>query len=175
MAEGLIRCPEDDPNRCQGATAFGQCDKLSVEGSDRCKIHQGSIARKNKEIVNGYMLTKWQSRLDRLADANGIRSLRSEIGMLKMTLEAVVGRCNTDDELIESSSKIMSLVEKIEKVVLSCNRLERTTGMMMDKTQALQIAGNICTIIGEHVSDADTIEAISEAIITQVLNVEFVE
>ena len=175
MADGIKNCPADDPNRCQGATAVGQCTKLSVEGKDRCPMHQGAISRINKDLINGYQLTKWEARLSRLADTNGVRSLRSEIGILKMTLESVVQRCNTDEDLIEQSNKMMALVEKIEKVVLSCNRLEKTTGMMLDKSAALQIAGNICSIIGDHIDDPEVIERITTQIIEQVLNIENVE
>ena len=175
MAEGLIVCAPDDPNRCQSVTAFGQCTKLSLEGATDCQMHINRQSVRNKDLINGYHLTKWQARLDRLADANGVRSLRTEIGVLKMTLESVLQRCQSDEDLIEYSNKIMALTEKIEKVVLSCSRLERTTGMMLDKTAALQIAGNICTIIGNHVDDPVAIEAITTQIIEQVLNIENVE
>ena len=174
MADGIEICAPDDPNRCQGVTAFGQCNKLSIPGRDRCPMHDGAKAIKNKKEVSGYQLTKWRGRLDRLADTNGVRSLRDEIGILKMTLEALVQRCQTDDDLIEKASAFGELIMKIEKVVLSCHRLEKTTGMMLDKTAALQIAANICQIIGEEVEDEDQIVRITDRIITQVLNVETV-
>lgn len=175
MADGIQICEPDDPNRCQGATAFGQCNKLSVPGSDRCPMHNSATTFKNKKIISGYQLTKWRSRLDRLADTNGVRSLRDEIGILKMTLESLANRCNDDEDLITNASGLTHLVEKIEKVVLSCHRLEKTTGMMLDKTAALQIAANICEIIGSELTDPKVIESITDKIITQVLNIETIQ
>jgi hypothetical protein len=135
-------------------------------------MHAGADSYKNKSAVTGYQLAKWRARLDRLTDSNGVRSLRDEIGVLKMTLEALVNRCQDDNDLIMNQSAFGDLVARIEKVVLSCHRLEKTTGMMLDKTAALQIASNICNIIGEEVSDPDQIARITDKIITQVLNIE---
>ena len=172
MADGIKICPPDDPNRCQGSTAFGQCNKYAIEGTDRCPMHSGAKAIKDRNAVSGYQLTKWRNRLDRLASTEGVRSLRDEIGILKMTLEALANRCNDDDDLIEKASGLTHLVEKIEKVVLSCHRLEKTTGMMLDKTAALQIAANICDIVAEEITDPGQIERITDKIIERVLNVE---
>jgi hypothetical protein len=174
MADNIKICAPDDPNRCQGVTAFGQCNKLSIEGRERCPMHDGAKSIKDRKEIQGYQIAKWQVRLDRLAGAESVRSLRTEIGVLKMTLEALLNRCHDEDDLIEKESAFSNLIMKIEKIVVSCSRLERTTGMMLDKTAALQIAANICNIIGEELSDPAQIERITDKIINQVLNVETV-
>lgn len=177
MAVDILQtCEPEDPRRCQAVTGKGQCKFLSLEGNTVCRIHVSSHARaENKKHAEVYQLTKWRDRLSRLTDESGIKSLRDEIGILRMTLESVVQKCQTDEDLIINATQIGDLVSRVEKLVISCARLEKQTGMMLDKTTALQIAGNIVSIIGEHVTDPIIIDNISDAIIEKVLNVEYVE
>lgn len=174
MADDIERCAVDDPNRCQGANKFGQCGCLAMPGTEFCKMHSGAQAKKDQKQIHGFLVNVWEARLRGLTDDTGVRSLRMEVGVLKLLLETLINRCQTPDDLLEHRSKFEDLTGKIEKVVLSCNRLEKSTGMMMDKSQALHIAGSIVSIISEHVKDQDTVSIIADEIIKQVLNVEVV-
>src|SRR2546421_361414 len=82
-------------------------------------------------------IAKWQTRLDEFADNDKIKSLREEIGVLRILLEETMSRCHDTNELLLYSNKISELVIKIEKVVASCHRLENATGMLLDKSAAL--------------------------------------
>ncbi len=179
MEKGEVIRIEDpaDPERCQGSRRGQQCVFKMIPGNPakRCPVcisaHAGKIDR---DSIYQFNLTQWRDRLSRLSDDAGIKSLRDEIGILRMALEAVINRCTTDDDLILQSNKIGDLATKIEHVLVSCNKLEKTTGMMMDKTTALNMAGTIVEIISQNVTDPDIVEKISNEIIEKVLNVEYV-
>ena len=69
-------------------------------------------------------------------------------------------------ELILYSSKISDLVTKIEKTVVSADKLEQRLGLVMDRTQALMFVGNIINILQKHIQDPAKIEAVSNEMIT---------
>jgi hypothetical protein len=72
------------------------------------------------------------------------------------------------------SNKISDLVIKIEKLVSSCHRLERSTGQLLDKTAIIQVAGMFSEVIGEYVSE-DIQAEISQRLIDIVQEVEMAD
>ncbi len=174
--KNIVKCAEDDPNRCKGSTKFGQCTHVATSSLGLCPIHaSGHKKFDDRKRAETYQLTKWRANLNRMVDDAGIKSLREEIGLLRMVLETLINQCHEESDLIVHASQIGDLISKVEHVVLSCNRLEKQTGMMLDKSAALQIAGNVVSIIGEHVSDPDVIEKIADEIIEKILNIEYIE
>ncbi|MDE1971204.1 MAG: hypothetical protein KGI50_06560 [Patescibacteria group bacterium] len=161
----------DDPRRCQGIRDGRQCLQRALEGRTKCAVCQ----RSPEGAVRNFMLTKWRDRIQRLSCNDSVQSLRDEVGTLKMLLETALNRCQNDDDLYINSTQIANLAEKCERAVTSCAKLEKSSGMMLDKGAALQIAGNIVSIIGEFVKDPVIIDQIGEAIVERVLKVEFKE
>ena len=163
----LHHCEEDDPNRCQAVGKSGQCPYLSVEDEKYCQRHGGNrnAMLKEKKRANQYRLQIWQQRLEEFSQSDEVKSLRDEIGILRLLMETILNRCEDHSTLMLQSSRISDLAVKIEKLVTSCNRLETNMGMLLDKSAALNLAGQIVEIIGHHVEDANTIEAISNGII----------
>lgn len=163
----LVRCEADDPNRCQSTGKTGQCPYLAMEGFPYCARHGGRMpSTREKQEVKQYRLQIWQQRLDEFTESDKVKSLRDEIGILRIIMENILNQCMDSGDLLRYSSKISELAAKIEKLVVSCNRLERSMGMMLDKTAALNLASQIVEIIGAHVNDPETIDAISGEIIT---------
>lgn len=175
MAEGVIRITDEfDPERCVGIRIGSQCNFKRRPGREMCPVCDKHFYKQDrKEKTDVYLLTKWRDRLSRLTTDDGIKSLRDEIGIVRMTLESLLNLCSKDEDLVLNSTKICELVGKCEHLVVACQKLEKTTGMMMDKTTALQIASNIVTIISEFVTDVEVIDKISSAIIDRVLNIEY--
>lgn len=174
MAEGIIRVTADDPRRCQANTANGQCLIQAVKDSSYCVMHGGSGQDKsNKEkMLKQYRLAQWQQRVDEFSDSSSVKGLREEIGISRMLLETVILQCKDATDLLLYSSKITDLVSKIEKLVVSCNRLESSMGMMLDKTAALHLASQIVSIISEHVTDGSVIDVIANDITLAILNIQ---
>jgi hypothetical protein len=56
------------------------------------------------------------------------------------------------------------LVMKIEKLVVSCDKLENRMGLLLNKDSVLQLANTYVQIINNHIEDPDIIERVSLAI-----------
>lgn len=164
-----VKSPED-PNRCQATPAKGQCHNVKCEGSDYCSIHGGNVAQgalENEKIRN-YQLTKWRAKLDRFTDSNHIKSLREEIGLLRMLVESKLENCKDDIDLMLEAGAIADLVMKLEKLVASCNKIEDSMGMMLDKNQILMFASSVITIISSYVTDESILNRIADDIIKSI-------
>ena len=167
MAENKFkRCAPDDPNRCQSNGAKTQCPYLAVPGSQYCPMHGGHSALKAAETARKrvYNLAKYQDRIGEHANHDQAKSLREEIGILRILLEGVMDQCKDQSDLLMYSNKISDLAIKIEKLVSSCHRLEAATGMLLDKGAALRIATEIVNIVGSHIEDPLILETIAQQI-----------
>lgn len=163
----LFRVEANDPSRCEAVVKMGQCPYRAIEGQKMCPMH----TRGNEEgqAIRNYRLGKWQSRVEEFADNNQVKSLREEIGLLRLILEETIQRCQEPTDLIIYSSKITDTILKIEKLVGSCHRLELSTGALLDKAAVLQIAGTLLEIIGRHIKDEVVMDHISTDFL-QVIN-----
>lgn len=159
-----IKEPED-PRRCQANSSQGQCLLIRCEGSEYCPIHGGVKRQKAlvKQNFRNYQSKLYRERLDRFAEGDGLKSLRDEIGILRMMNEAMLNRCTDDHELMMKCTPIADLVMKINTLVISCQKLDVSLGTMMDKAQATQMVAEVVDAIARHV-DEDKLDAIIEDI-----------
>lgn len=158
------RVEPDDPRRCQHVIPNrGQCILVQVEGSKFCINHGGSIALKQAKTatLRNYRLNKFHQEIREKSDSSEIKSLRDEIGILRHILQEKINQCNDTHDLLLQSGPISDLVMKIDKVVVSCNRLETQLGGMLDTTQAFQLAAEFIEIISKYVDDEEALSAIS--------------
>lgn len=168
LTEAKVETVEPDaPDRCQAVHGRGQCRYRRSPDSEYCAMHGGNRAQAaaQKAVLRQYQLAKWQSTVDNFADEDQVKSLRGEIGIARMLLEAVMNRCKDSGELVLYSGKIGEQIKTIERLVISCHRLESNLGLLLDKPKVLTLAGQIVEIIGRHVKDDDTIAAISSDIV----------
>lgn len=156
----------DDPNRCQGMSKMGQCVQKKVPGAMYCVMHGGNnqIQAAEKENIRRYRLDKWNARIQEFAESNFVKSLRDEIGILRMLMEERLNACQEPMDLILQSGPISDLVMKIENVVSSCHKLEKSFGQLLDKQAVLNFASNVIGIISELVPDEKVIAEISDRI-----------
>ena len=164
------------PNqRCHGsALKYGQCPFLKEEGSDYCIRHGGHHAAKNKkeQALRNYRLTKWKARVGELAESDGIKSLREEVGILRVIMEEMLNKCEDANDLLLYSTRMADLVMKIEKVVVSCDKMEGKMGMLLHRDSVLQLAGEFVTIISEHIDDMSVIDEISMKMVQATMRVQ---
>jgi hypothetical protein len=145
MAENVLRMDgEDDPERCQGVTSQGQCTNKAVEGSQFCIAHGGNqaVSKLQKDSLRNYRLTKWKARIQRQSESPGIKSLREEIGILRMLMEERLNSLQSETDLLLQS------------------------GQLLDKQAILQFAGRIIDIIAVEVADESKIESIADKIMS---------
>lgn len=167
MSDKVIRVQDDDPERCQGTRPFGQCSNKRMEGSNYCPACGGNKAvdAASMESVRNYRLTKWQGKLNKMADSSVIKSLREEIGILRIMLEERLNMCETQTDLMMHSSSISDMVLKIEKVVTSCHKIDNSMGQLLDKQVLLQYAQDVITILTTEIQDKLVLDCVANKII----------
>lgn len=177
----LIHCTDEaHPNRCQGIDKTGQCRYMADTKEDGsygkfCGRHKGKTdAVDTANAIRNYRLTKFRAQVEQKADSGAIKSLREEIGITRQVLETFINRCEDETDLMIHSNKISDLVIKIEKLVSSCHRLERSTGQLLDKSAIIQVAGVFVEIVSEYVPDRVQAE-ISNRLLETIDQIEVVD
>ena len=150
--------------RCEGTLKNGQCVNCKVTGSNYCVTHgaNSGLQKTNGEIVRNYRLQRWQERVGQMADSSNVKSLREEVGILRVILEEMLNQCENSLDLLLYSQRMSDLVMKIEKLVSSCDRLEGKMGLLLGKDSVLQLAATYVQIINNYIVDPEIIEKISQ-------------
>lgn len=171
MENKFKRVADDDPRRCQQVVGRGkyQCSYERIEGSDFCIMHAGNQNNHNwrkeeQAKAFNYQLQKYRARVMEFAENPQVKSLREEVGVLRLLLEETLNKCQSTNELMIYSTKISGLVIQIEKLVTSCNTLETKTGQLLDKSVIIKLIEQIITIICAYISDVDLLEQLSRDI-----------
>lgn len=168
----------DDPNRCQAVVrASGQCLYKALEGGRYCPIHAGGYGKKNiqKAIQHKYELTLFKKRVDDFSEGDSVKSLRGEIGIMRMVLERILNSCKTDVDVLVYAGAIGNHAEKISKLVLACDRLEGRMGMMLDKAALTVLAGQFIEILMRYIDDPEVLDGVANEMIEAISNVNGAE
>jgi len=128
--------------------------------------------QRKEQGLRNYRLTKWKARVGELAESNGIKSLREEVGILRVIMEEMLNKCEDANDLLLYSTRMADLVMKIEKVVVSCDKMEGKMGMLLHRDSVLQLAGEFVTIIGEHITDMSIIDEISMKMVQATMRIQ---
>lgn len=159
-----------DPEQCQSGGKQGQCPYKKMPGYEYCQRHggPGALKQDEREAVRTYRLHAYQNRVNELADDGKIKSLREEIGITRMLLEAVINSCESESQLIIQCHKISDLVMKLEKLVSTCNNLEMKMGILLDRNAIIQIGSIIVGIVSDFITDPQQREDVSKQILEAV-------
>lgn len=161
----LQKCDSpDDPHRCQGVSASGQCQNRAEGEGTFCLMHGGNRYRDKieKESTDLYRVSIFRARIARNKTHSEVKSLSNEVAILRMILEEKLNSCENDTDLILHSAAISDLVIKIDKVVTSCHKLEKNLGQHMDKASLLQFAGEVVSLVSHNVSNKSEIAKIAD-------------
>jgi len=156
----------DQPNRCQGITAHGQCQMIAEENGKFCLMHGGgrhNTTIKNKELKN-YRLTKFKQRAAELSNSSALSSLTDEVAILRILIEEKVNRCEDASDLLLSSGPLSDLIIKCSTLVEKCQRLENRLNNLLDRTRVTQFAQICVEIISNYVQEND-MDQVSEEIL----------
>ena len=163
---------EDSPNRCQASNNQGQCRNTALEGAKNCAAHGGNKQQKAQETirVRGYLLAKYNARARDHADDTELKSLRGEIGILRMLLENKLNQCGDPIKLAIQAPALSDLVMKIQKLVTGCHKLEVSLGQTLDQEQIMGIADSIINVISKHITDTDLLQKLADEIVEAITN-----
>ena len=159
---------KDSPNRCQATDLRGQCP-YEATYDHLCGKH--TDGQKEKKHVRNYQLTKWQAELERHSSSSGIKSLRDEVGIARMTLEILLNKCESTTQLLAFSNQIGDLVMKINTLVTSCHRLEGSMGELLDKQTILHFASRLLDVINDEIPEKKK-EAIANKVMQLVKEID---
>lgn len=151
-----------DPRRCQANDGKGQCLNMRAVNSEYCPVHGGirGIRKEIKAENKMYRLGKWRAAVSRFQDHDQLKSLREEIGIMRMMIDEKLSACQDAQDLLMISGPMGDMIAKVEKLVLSCDKIESHLAGILDKTQALQLGQEMVEIIGRHldtVADKDSL------------------
>ena len=160
------------PNRCGASAGPNQCPNLSVklvegEFGTRCLAHGGNKQVESEKLssLRNYRLTRWQGLLERHANSPQLKSLRDEVGLARMLLETRLNQIEDTQGLLLQSHTIGDLIGRIERLVVSCQKVEVMTGQMLDKQDVAEFGSRIIAIIYSHIDDPVILDAISKEIL----------
>jgi hypothetical protein len=157
---------QDDPNRCQGITANGQCLYYQEKDSKFCIMHGGNKAGEavEKGKMRNYRLTKFKARAEQLSNSSNVNSLRDEVAILRILIEEKWNSCNDTSDLLLQSGPLSDLTIKCSALVEKCQRLEYKLGNFLDRNKIMQFAQICVEIISSYVEEED-MDAVSDAIL----------
>lgn len=165
----------DDPNRCQATHAnLGQCPFRGMKKEDGtfqkyCARHQGgNVVGEIKQSMDLYRAAQWQARIKGHSEHPSLKTLHNEVGICRILLEERLSQCKDTTELLMASSTISELLDKIQRLVSSCHKLDKDLGQMLDKAQALKLAADFVQIINQFIDDPFILETIAEELIASV-------
>lgn len=127
-----------------------------------------------KKRLKRYKISKYQDRLAELDSdgENSVLNLREELALARIVLEEIFNQCGTTNDLLTFSNQIDTYLNRVQRMVESCFKLEKMLGNMLTKEQLLTFAEGIITDISEVLADQpDLIDAIGLKIMERVDNV----
>lgn len=170
MLQKLVRATHPG-EQCDAVGKGGQCPYKVVEGTGKCQRHGGTQLLKAKDVQKShdYRLQVWQQRVDEFSASEKVTSLSGEIAILRMLLEQTLNQCSNATELVIYSPRIADLATRIERLVLSFDKVTTRTSNLLTKGAALNLGAQIVDIITKHVQDSNAIDKISNDIIDVVV------
>ena len=163
--------------RCQHVHDDAQCPLERAEGSKYCTTHDPyALKRSVAKKVRQYLLTDaaYSNRLASFSEHDDIKSLREEVGFARMLIEKRFNMISDDGELLAACGTLNTLLLTVERLVKSCNQVERNLGTLLSKPSILILGREIIDIIVEELADVedseDIIDSISDRIVAVILN-----
>lgn len=125
---------------------------VAIEGSQYCPLHGGNAAvqSKVKESLYNFRVAAYNQRSKQFNEHDDLRSLNNEVGVLRIIIEETLNQCTTPELLIRHGGFLSDTIVKVEKLVTSCHKMERSLGVLLDQNSASQFAQEIVRIYTEN-------------------------
>lgn len=135
------------------------------EGVKDCPKHGShTLAGNERQKLHSYRLNQWQLRLDEFADSSTIKSVRGEIGVLRILMEQILESCPDQNALILHAPRIADLASRLESLIVTCNKIEERTGIILDQDRAVKFATLVTTVIQKYITDPTQLASLSNDI-----------
>lgn len=114
---------------------------------------------------------KYRERYAEFMESDQLRTLNSEISILRTVMEERFNMITNDSEMLASCGQLASLATTIERLVKSCHILESKLGSLLAKPTLLGIANDIVQILLRELTDVPEYEALVDRISEQIITV----
>ncbi len=172
MDNKFERWDATDPpeSRCVYQSVNGPCPYKKDSVGDYCPRHASNkvAIRTNDDVQRNYRLQRWQKRVEEFTDSDQVKNLREEIGILRVIMEETLNKCQDSTDLLLYSHRLSDLAMKIERLVVSCTKLETNMNLYINKRSLIELAGRFINIINTHVTDSEALENIGNEMIESV-------
>jgi hypothetical protein len=157
MIISKLKRAEIGDRKCNYVSQNTPCPYIPLKNSDKCILHGYNLPHKEIKL---YRIGRYEHRVKELAEHNAAKTLRQEIGVARMLLEEVLVKCQDSHDLLQYSTKIISMTKTIGELVVSCTRLEDRLGLVLDKNALINLAEQLSQILSEHL-DQDILYIVS--------------
>jgi len=137
------------------------CEEEAIEGSYYCQKHGGfvEIQKKNRAAIYNFNKTKYMKELaarsKEMKASPEFTSVKEELGILRVVLERLLDRIESDDELLLRQGEIMGLIDKIEKLTKTVREAEKELGVLLSRDQMKEVVGLLVKTIEDCTSKLD--------------------
>lgn len=164
-----MRRAQNDEERCKAgastpdgvcpnaATVISAPDDDNIVRGKYCEAHGGAKEAKKAQKTRQfeYNLMCWQNRVSDFAVSPTIKSIRQELGVLRLLLEQRMQACRTSVELLTFTGPVRELVEQIRKTVETCERIEKSQNQLLDKSQIIYLAQQVLEVLVRNMESLD--------------------
>ena len=151
--------------RCDfNLTNGSRCSNLAEPSVSRCMLHGANrqlqaIENKSTRI---YRLAKIQKRHSELSEHDRLKSLREEVGLLRLLIEEKVNAATDMTDLMIMAGPISDMVCKVQKLVESCERMEHRSDSVLDRTKVQNLASALMQCTADSINDFADVHDISD-------------
>ena len=167
------KCSPDDPRRCQNVTPHGQCQYLSVEGSERCHFHSsgGNTRQLERKRVERYLIDNEELRKSYLRqndDAHYL-DLKDEISLTHAMIERRLNSIHTDQDVMMAIGPFTQLVQRLESMKISLMKLQQQLGLVLGKDELRQLAATFAVVLDEELDGMEDKEERMERLLERLV------
>ena len=158
-----VRCDENDPHRCQVSTEkTGQCPFLAVPPTKYCPIHGNhSVRQEETEALYQFSRTEVLHRLQQFRKHPDALKLTTELGVLRLTLESLLNKCESNYDFVTNNATITNLIASIEKTLTANLKLEKHMNDLLSLGQVVQMAQSFFNTVTQFITDPEILEQIA--------------
>lgn len=154
-----------DPRRCKFSFPHEQCWREAEYGSEFCLAHGGkSTEQAEKKRLYHLAEVDNRQRLAELSGHDGIKTLREEIGLVRMLIEKQVNSAKGDTELMSRSGSINNLILTLSRLMKDCHTLEVNLGELLSKQTVFRLIQSMCEIVVQELQGIEGYEEIIDRI-----------
>ena len=127
--------------QCNYVTAYGQCPKQALTGTNFCKSH-APVGAKLNPIIDQYRITckLIEESTLRHAQTDNLKSIRGELALARSLLESRLNMVQNEAEMVAAMPSCKDYLALIDKLVSSLHTMDLKLSNLLDKRALVKLA-----------------------------------